>query len=121
MIFFRKIFPKKRFEWKEPKAFIRFADRYEKNKRKWWHQPAICLIILSVFILKWFSAASDTEAHPPSLASMFVISALAALLFAYGLPWLIEKFPSYIVSVTPSATVKSHHKRHSVFRLSDLN
>ena len=66
------LFSKKRFHWKEPKAFTRWRDANERAQRRWWHTPVAFLISSSLLLAQWYAARFNPQKHPPPFHDAWV-------------------------------------------------
>jgi hypothetical protein len=91
-----KIFPKKHFTWREPKAFLTVLDKHERMSRRWWHRPLLFLVVGACILLRWWAAPRDPGKAPPSFETALVLAVAAGAVLVYFLPWLTTKLPSKI-------------------------
>ena len=90
------LFPRKLFQWREPKAFVKQIDALERSKQHWWTRPLLTLVIAAVLVFLWFLARSNPENHPPSFSAALLIAMVGGAFGAYVLPWMISLCPSCI-------------------------
>ena len=91
----RHVFPKVHYRWKEPKPYLRLKDKSERPKLRRL-QPWLLLGLVAVSLLQWALATAKPEGPelPFEQAVLVVLVGSAALV--YGAPWLIEKCPSEV-------------------------
>jgi hypothetical protein len=89
-----RFLPKKHFQWREPKAFLKLNDAIEQTKLRWWSQPLWTLIATAMFMGQWYVASINPRKDPPPFLAALSAAFIGGLFFGYGLPWLISLCPS---------------------------
>jgi hypothetical protein len=89
-----RIFPKKYFRWKEPKAFLRLNDALEKSLTRWWVQPLCALGGSALPFVSWYLARFDPSKNPPSFEVVLPLGLCFGVFMAYGIPWINRLCPS---------------------------
>jgi hypothetical protein len=92
----RRIFPKKRFAWREPKDFVRAENAELAARRPWWVKPGLCLLFSALVMVNWSSATLNPNKHPPALPTALAIAIGGGIVMVYGLPPLIALVPSWV-------------------------
>jgi hypothetical protein len=91
-----RILPKKYFRWKEPKAFLRLNDAFEKAKARWWIQPLVALGSALFPLLSWYLARLHPSKTPPSFETVLPLALGFGVIMAYGVPWINRLCPSEV-------------------------
>jgi len=90
------LIPKVLLRWKEPKVVFSARDKLEQERLKPWHRPALVLGCAATLMLSWAVGHLDPNKHPPPLIIAVPGSLVAALVFVYALPRLIDLIPPEI-------------------------
>ncbi len=90
----RRIFPKKRFAWKEPKYFVRAENAEFAARRPWWVKPGLCLLVSALLIANWSLARLNPDKQPPAFSVAFAVALGGGIVLVYGLPSLFALIPS---------------------------
>ena len=85
------LFPKKHFEWKEPKPFRQLNDAYQRSRAKWWYQPLGLLVITALTMGQWAFMRFVLHKNQHSPGSALVVSLCFGALLTYVLPWLMAR------------------------------
>lgn len=89
-----KLFEKPLFRWKEPRAFLQQKNAMEQARRRWWHMPLLAGGYFVMLLGTWALATLSPGKEPPPFTHALPVAVAGALLFAYGLPWLVTVLPS---------------------------
>jgi hypothetical protein len=87
-------FPKKYFEWCEPREFRHILKEVERAQERWWHKPAAGLVVGCLMMASWGLAHFDPNANPIPLEY--------ALTFAYPVGLFLIYLHSGLASIDPS-------------------
>ena len=88
-----RLFPKKHFQWTEPKAFRQQLDAFQKPLTKWWFKPLAALFIVGILMGQWYlNHFVFHKVNRTFGASILVAFGFSAFLI-YFMPWLIGRFP----------------------------
>jgi hypothetical protein len=92
-------FPKKHFQWREPRAFRRTIAKIEALTSRWWHVPAAGLVVSCLLMGGWALAHLDPRNQPPSFAVALPFALLTGPLLMRFVCWLYDVFPSTVMMV----------------------
>jgi hypothetical protein len=87
-----RIFPRKRFAWKEPRDFVRAEYVELAARRKWWLKPGLCLLVSANVMAIWAIERLSPN-YPVDFPTALAIAVGGGLLMVYGLPPLIALLP----------------------------
>jgi len=85
------------FHWKEPRECRRTLLAVAAAKTKWWHKPAVALLIAGSLLLSWLQAGCNPNNQRPPFAVVLPLSIPGGLVLAYGIPWLYSLCPANIM------------------------
>jgi hypothetical protein len=91
-----RFFPKKHFQWREPKAFLKLSDTFERSERRWWTQLLWTAVATALLMSNWFLAKLNPQNGPPGFVEALGLALLGGVFFVYCLPWIISLCPSEI-------------------------
>jgi hypothetical protein len=91
-----RIFPKKRFEWREPKQFVRAENLEFAGRRPWWVKPGLCFLTCALLMANWSLATVIPNNQPMAFPVALVLAIGGGILMVYGLPSLFDLIPSAI-------------------------
>jgi hypothetical protein len=80
------LFPKKLFQWREPKEFRRLNYACQKRTRRWWSRLVTTLVLAGLFLLKYYIEHENREKLPFDIA--FPVALASGMVVAFGFPWL---------------------------------
>ena len=92
-------FPKKNFEWREPKEFRRLSSAREDSMLRWWHRPLAGFLTSCVFMASWGIAKVIPNKHPIPFQEAFAVSLVGGFFLVYFLTWVYRIVPSLILIV----------------------
>lgn len=122
------LFPKTRFKWKEPRAFLKIKDGYEKSHTMVWYTLVWTVVAAAGMMLIWYLATLDPKKEPPSASVALLLSLFFGVFMAVILPWITRLCPSevkvtdrFIHMARGSRNVILHWKQVTAYRLDSLD
>jgi hypothetical protein len=90
-------FPKKLFQWTEPRAFRQTLSKVEAQKAGWWDKPAAVLLFAALVLPLWLLAKWNPNNNPPPFWAALLVALAFGLLLGYVFPWMLSLCPTYIM------------------------
>ena len=92
----KRLIPKAKLEWKEPKAIRKARDQMDKKSLSPWFKPGVVVFSAAFLMLNWWLARQNPNKTPPDLHNALLLALFGGTFFAYGIPWMLSLCPSYI-------------------------
>jgi hypothetical protein len=108
-----KFWPKKLFQWRQPREFLTLMAAEEKARRKWWAQAVGIGAIAGMLLLQRLFVDALPNKHPPSWPLSVIVAFGAGGLFVYGIPWMIGLFPADI-TILETAITSTRNPQHPI-------
>lgn len=91
-----RFLPKKHFQWREPRAFLKRNYAFERSRLHWWTLPLCAVIATVMLLLSWYMAGFNPHSHRPPQVIAIPLAFGGGLFFSYGIPWMNSFGPSEI-------------------------
>ena len=100
-----RLFPRKRFKWKEPRVITQIRDSDKAKSARWWRGPVTVCVITALMMLLWHLSRLNPDKNPPSAGVGLGLAFFLGVFVAYVAPWFVRLSPVFVIITDAAVSV----------------